>query len=31
MKLYIDPVDMRAKYAASPAWLKRLMDAGPMA
>jgi acyl-homoserine-lactone acylase len=27
MKLYIDPVALRAKYAASPAWLKRLMDA----
>lgn len=27
MKLYIDPADMRAKYAASPAWLKKLMDA----
>lgn len=27
MKLYIDPVDMRAKYAASPAWLKDLMKA----
>jgi acyl-homoserine-lactone acylase len=25
MKLYIDPADMRAKYAASPAWLKKLM------
>ena len=27
MKLYIDPADMQAKYAASPAWLKKLMDA----
>ena len=27
MKLYIDPSDMRAKYAASPAWLKDLMNA----
>jgi len=27
MKLYIDPRDMRAKYAASPAWLKDLMNA----
>lgn len=27
MKLFIDPAAMRAKYAASPAWLKRLMDA----
>jgi acyl-homoserine-lactone acylase len=26
-KLFIDPVDLKAKYAASPAWLKRLMDA----
>lgn len=26
MKLYIDPADMRAKYAASPAWLRKLMD-----
>jgi acyl-homoserine-lactone acylase len=26
MKLYIDPVDMQAKYAASPAWLKKLMN-----
>ena len=26
MKLYIDPADMRAKYAASPAWLKKLMN-----
>jgi len=25
MKLYIQPDDMRAKYAASPAWLKQLM------
>ena len=27
MKLFIDPADMRAKYAASPAWMKQLMDA----
>jgi acyl-homoserine-lactone acylase len=27
MKLFIDPADMRAKYAASPAWLRALMDA----
>jgi acyl-homoserine-lactone acylase len=27
MKLYIDPVELKAKYAASPAWLKQLMDA----
>ena len=27
MKLFIDPDSMQAKYAASPAWLKRLMDA----
>jgi acyl-homoserine-lactone acylase len=26
MKLYIDPADMKAKYAASPAWLRKLMD-----
>jgi acyl-homoserine-lactone acylase len=25
MKLYIDPLEMKAKYAASPAWLKKLM------
>ncbi|SFD11771.1 penicillin acylase family protein [Massilia yuzhufengensis] len=25
MKMYITPADMRAKYAASPAWLKQLM------
>ncbi|HEX8379603.1 MAG TPA: penicillin acylase family protein, partial [Allosphingosinicella sp.] len=25
-KLYMDPDDLRARYAASPAWLKRLMD-----
>ena len=25
MKLFIDPADMRAKYAASPAWLQALM------
>jgi acyl-homoserine-lactone acylase len=27
MKLFIDPDSMKATYAASPAWLKRLMDA----
>jgi len=27
MKLFIDPDSMRAKYAASPAWLQRLMNA----
>jgi acyl-homoserine-lactone acylase len=27
MKLFIDPDAMRAQYAASPAWLKKLMDA----
>ena len=27
MKLFIDPVDLKASYAASPAWLKKLMDA----
>jgi acyl-homoserine-lactone acylase len=27
MKLFIDPDSMRAKYAASPPWLKQLMDA----
>jgi acyl-homoserine-lactone acylase len=26
MKLYIDPADLKAKYAESPAWLKALMD-----
>ncbi len=26
MKLFIDPDDMKAKYAASPDWLKALMD-----
>ena len=26
MKLYIDPADLQAKYAASPAWLKKLMQ-----
>ncbi|ALK99550.1 penicillin amidase [Massilia sp. WF1] len=26
MKLYIDPADMQARYAASPAWLKKLMN-----
>src|SRR6266516_6643215 len=27
MKLFIDPDRMKARYAASPAWLKRLMNA----
>ncbi|CAN7429068.1 penicillin acylase family protein [Massilia sp. LjRoot122] len=27
MKMYITPADMQAKYAASPAWLKELMNA----
>ncbi len=27
MKMYITPADMKAKYAASPAWLKKLMNA----
>jgi acyl-homoserine-lactone acylase len=27
MKLFIDPDSMKAKYAASPEWLKKLMDA----
>lgn len=27
MKLFIDPDSMKAQYATSPAWLKRLMDA----
>ena len=27
MKLFIDPPDMQAKYAESPAWLRALMDA----
>lgn len=27
MKLFIDPDSMKAKYAASPLWLKKLMDA----
>jgi acyl-homoserine-lactone acylase len=26
-RLYVDPDDLKAKYAASPAWLKALMDA----
>jgi acyl-homoserine-lactone acylase len=26
-RLYIDPADLRARYAGSPAWLKTLMDA----
>ena len=25
-RLYMDPADLQARYAASPAWLKRLMD-----
>jgi acyl-homoserine-lactone acylase len=27
MKLFIDPADMKAQYAASPPWLRKLMDA----
>jgi acyl-homoserine-lactone acylase len=27
MKLFIDPADLRVRHAASPAWLKRLMQA----
>jgi len=27
MRLFIDPEDMKAKYAASPEWLRQLMDA----
>lgn len=27
MKLFIDPADLQAKYAESPAWLRALMDA----
>ena len=27
MKLFIDPVELKKLYAASPAWLKKLMDA----
>jgi len=27
MKLFIDPADMQAQYAESPAWLRELMDA----
>ena len=27
MKLFVDPDTLRARYAASPAWLQRLMDA----
>ena len=27
MKMFIDPAEMEAKYADSPAWLKKLMDA----
>src|SRR4051794_23075959 len=26
-KLYMDPADLKARYAASPVWLRRLMDA----
>ncbi len=26
MKLYIDPADLKAQYASSPAWLKKLMN-----
>jgi acyl-homoserine-lactone acylase len=26
-RLYMDPADLKARYASSPAWLKRLMDA----
>ncbi len=26
-KLFVDPVELRAKYAQSPAWLRKLMDA----
>ncbi|CAN5245118.1 penicillin acylase family protein [soil metagenome] len=26
-RLYVDPTDLKARYAASPVWLKRLMDA----
>lgn len=27
MKIFIDPADLKAKYAAAPAWLRALMDA----
>jgi acyl-homoserine-lactone acylase len=27
MKLYVDPAELKAKYAESPAWLRKLMDA----
>jgi acyl-homoserine-lactone acylase len=27
MKLFVDPADLKKDYAASPAWLKKLMDA----
>ena len=27
MKIFIDPADLQAQYAASPAWLRALMDA----
>src|SRR5256885_5553376 len=30
MKLFIDPVDLKKHYAASPVWLKTLMNASPM-
>jgi len=27
MKMFVDPVELKAQYAASPAWLRKLMDA----
>ena len=27
MRLFVDPADLKAKYAASPAWLRKLMNA----
>jgi len=27
MKLFVDPDDLKKQYAASPEWLKRLMNA----
>jgi len=27
MKMFIDPADLKTQYAASPDWLKKLMDA----
>src|SRR5687768_17820619 len=27
MKIFIDPADMKTKYAESPGWLRKLMDA----